>query len=76
MKLTVVNAKKSTLVNLNGLKSRSDEHKKTVRNCDCDNNEIAKQFWYADHNFSLDQKNVVDSESRLIPRKIKETIIL
>ena len=57
-------------------KSRSDEHKKTVRNCDCDNNEIAKQFWYADHNFSLDQKNVVDSESRLIPGKIKETIIL
>ena len=26
------------------------------------------------HNFSLDQKKVVDRESRLIPRKIKETL--
>ena len=31
-------------------------------------------FWEADHNFSWDQKKVVDRESRLIPRKIKETI--
>ena len=28
----------------------------------------------SDHNFSCDQKKVVDRESRLIPRKIKETI--
>ena len=41
--------------------------------CDCDKNEIAKHCWEADHNFSRDQK-VVDRESRLIPRKIKETI--
>ena len=27
-----------------------------------------------DHNFIWDQKKVVDRESRLIPRKIKETI--
>ena len=56
------------------LKSRSDEHKRSVRNCDCDKNEIAKQCWEADHNFNWDQKKVVDRESRLIPRKIKETI--
>ena len=30
--------------------------------------------WEADYNFSWDQKKVVDRESRLIPRKIKETI--
>ena len=56
------------------LKSRSNEHKRSVRNCDCDKNEIAKHCWEADHNFNWDQKKVVDRESRLIPRKIKETI--
>ena len=28
----------------------------------------------ADHNFNWDQKKVIDRESKLIPRKIKETI--
>ena len=56
------------------LKSRSDEHKRSARNCDCDKNEIAKYCWEADHNFNWDQKKVIDRESRLIPRKIKETI--
>ena len=56
------------------LKSRWDEHKRSVRNCDCDKNEIAKHCWEADHNFNWDQKKVIDRESRLIPRKIKETI--
>ena len=56
------------------LKSCPDEHKRSVRNCDYDKNEIAKHCWEADHNFSWDQKKVVDRESRLIPRKIKETI--
>ena len=37
-------------------------------------NKIAKDCWEADHNFSWDQKKVVDMESRLIPRKVKETI--
>ena len=50
------------------------EHKRYVRNCDCDKNEIAKHCWEADHNLNWDQKKVVDRESRLIPRKIKETI--
>ena len=56
------------------LKSRSDEHKRSVRNCDCDKNGIAKHCWEADHNFNWDQKKVIDRESRLISRKIKETI--
>ena len=56
------------------LNSRLDEHKRSVRNCDCDKNEIVKQCWEVDHNFSWDQKKVVDRESRLIPWKIKETI--
>ena len=56
------------------LKSCSDEHKRSLRNCDGDKNEIAKYCWEADHNFSWDQKKVVDRESRLIARKIEETI--
>ena len=55
------------------LKSHSDEHKRSFRNCNCDN-EITKHCWEADHNFNWDQKKVIDRESRLIPRKIKETI--
>ena len=56
------------------LKSRSDEHKRSVGNCNCDKNEIAKHCWEADHNFSWDKKKVAGRESRLIPRKTKETI--
>ena len=56
------------------LKSYSDKHKISVRNCDCDKNEIAKHCWEADHNISWDQKEVIDRKSRLIPRKIRETI--
>ena len=39
------------------LKSRSDEQKRSVRNCDCDKNETAKHCWEADHNFTWDQKS-------------------
>ena len=56
------------------LKWRSDEHKRSVRNCNYDKNEIAKYCFEADQNFSWDQKKVVDKESRLIPWKIKETM--
>ena len=55
------------------LKPRSDEHKRSVRNCDCKKKEISKHCWVADHNFSWDQKKLIDRESRLIPKKIKET---
>ena len=56
------------------LKPHSDEHKRSVRNCDCDRKEIAKHCWEVDHNFNWDQKKVIDRESRLNQRKIKETI--
>ena len=56
------------------LKSRSDEHKRSVRNGDCDKNEITKHCREADDNYNWDQKKVGDRESKLIPRKIKETI--
>ena len=52
----------------------TDEHKISVRNCDCDKNEIAKHCWEADHNFNWDQKKAIDRESSLIPGKIKESI--
>ena len=52
----------------------SDEHKRSVRNCDCNKNKIAKHCWEADHNLNWNQKKVIDRESRLIPRKIKETM--
>ena len=35
---------------------------------------MAKHCWEADHNFICDQKKVVDRDSRLICRRIKETI--
>ena len=41
------------------LKSLSEEHKRSVRNCNCDKNEIAKHCWEADHNFNWDQKNLL-----------------
>ena len=47
------------------LNSRSDKHKTSVKNCDCEKNEIAKYCCEADHNFSWDQKKFVDRESRL-----------
>ena len=56
------------------LKLHSGEHKISVRNYDREKNENIKHCWEADQNFSWYQKNVVDRESRLIPRKIKETI--
>ena len=56
------------------LKSRSDEYKRSARNWGYEKNEIAKHCWEADHSFGWDQRKVVDRKSRLIPRKIKETI--
>ena len=56
------------------LKPRSDEYKRSVRNCDCDKNEIAKLCSEADHNFNWDQEKAIDRESRLVPKKIKEAI--
>ena len=80
MKLTVVTVKKSIKVqstvdeSKRALKLRSDEHKRSVRNSNCDKNEIAKHNWESDHNFKWDQKKVIDRVSRTVPRKIKENI--
>ena len=41
------------------LKLHSDEHKRSVRNCDCDKNEIAKHCWEADYNFCWGQKKLL-----------------
>ena len=55
------------------LKLSSDEHNRSVKNCDCENNKIGKHFWEDDQNLSWDEKKVVDRKNRLIPKKkIKE----
>ena len=41
MKLTLVTAKQSTPVS----KLSSDKRKRSVRNCDCEKNEITKHCW-------------------------------
>ena len=51
-----------------------DENKRSVKNCGCEKNETVKNCWKADHNFRCNQKKVVASENRLIPKQIKETI--
>ena len=56
------------------LKLRSDEHKRSVRNCECYKNATTKHCWEAYYNFNWDQKKIIDRESRLILRKIKETM--
>ena len=41
---------------------------------DCEKNKITRHYWEAGHNFSYDQKKAVGTESRLVSKKIKETI--
>ena len=55
------------------LKSCSDDHKRSVRNWDCDKNETVKHCWEEDHSFNWNQVKLIDRENGLIPRKIKET---
>ena len=45
------------------LKSRPDEQKGSVKNCNCDKNKIAKHCWEANHNFNWDQKKVIDRKA-------------
>ena len=42
------------------LKLCSIEQKRSIRDCNCDKNEIAKHCFEADHNFNWDQKKVID----------------
>ena len=58
------------------LKSRSDEHKRSVRNCDCDKNETAKHCWEADRNFNWDQKKVIIGKQVNSLGRSKEPYIL
>ena len=56
MKLTVVTTlTEKTAVyfgeSKQSLKLRSNEHKKSVRNCNFEKNEMAKHCWEADHTF-------------------------
>lgn len=74
MILTVVNVKQSSSVNLHSLENRNQMNTDLSKNCDCEKYQIAKHYREEDNNFSWNQKNVVDRESRLLPRKIKETI--
>ena len=53
MELTVVIAKQMKN------NSRSDKQKRSIKNCHCVNNKIAKNCCEADYNFSWDQKRVV-----------------
>ena len=63
--------KQSTLVNLNSLENCIQMNtKRTVRIAIV----IANYSWKVDHNCNWDQKKVIDWETRLIPRDIKETI--
>ena len=50
------------------------ECKIPVRTCNCRKNLAGKYYWKEYHNFVWDQKKVFDRESRLLSRKIKETI--
>ena len=43
---------------------------------DCEKNKITKHCWEEDHNFSYDQKKAIGTESRVVSKKIKETIKL
>ena len=58
------------------LKSPSDEHKRSVRNCNCDKNEIAKHSWEADHNFNWDQKKVIERKAGYFLGRSKKPYIL
>ena len=74
MKLTIVTSKQCALVNVLVLVTvlRSDDHKRSIKNCNRKRNEIAKCCWEAEHNFSWDKERGVDRENRSIPSKIKE----
>ena len=74
MKLTVVTAKQSTLMNLNGLQKRVQMKLKDLSRIAVAKRTKLKNCWEADHNFSWDQKKIADKECRLISKKIRKTI--
>ena len=58
------------------LKLLSHEHKRSVKNCDCEKKDIATHCWEADHNSNWDQKEAVDRKTMLIQRKTEKPYIL
>ena len=60
MTLTAATAKQSTSVNKGSSKLRPDEHKRSVKNCDCNKNGIVRHCLEADLNFSWYQKKFVN----------------
>ena len=59
-------------MNLNDLQNQVQGQ--SVKYCECEKNEITNYFWEADHDFSWDQKKVVNRDSWLTSRKINEII--
>ena len=58
------------------LKSISDEHKISVKNCDYDKREIAKNCWKADYKFSWDKKKNFDREGGQFLERSKKLCII
>ena len=73
MKLTVVTAELFNSVNLNGFQKRVQMNTKDLSGIAIVERKKLRNT-VGKYSFSWDQKNVVYRESRLIPRKIKETI--
>ena len=55
------------------LKSRSNEHVRSVKNTGIEKNEITKQSWKEGHNFDWNRREVIVKEIRF-SRKIQESI--
>ena len=62
MKLSVVTAKQFGK-SKGPLKSHSDEHRRSLRNSDCEKSEFAKHFWEVDRNFIWGQKKIADRKT-------------
>ena len=62
------------VVSKRSLKSLSDDCKRSFKNYVREKDETAKHWCETYYNFGWDQKEVVDTERRLVPSKIKETI--
>ena len=56
------------------LEKRASEHERAVRNGDLEKNKIAHHCWTSDHRFNFDNKTIIDRETNMTTRKIKETI--
>ena len=75
MKLTVINAKTSTLVNLMAFKTVIRQTQKIFQKLkNVKRMRLRKTFGRRSHNFSWGQNEVAGGKSSIIPRKIPKTI--